>query len=146
MNHYTFRAEGAEEQITAECLADARKQAEEWAREGDYLDEGQETIWVDVQIEGEEGLLETVSVSIDPHEPACSDEDDHEWAAPVSIVGGCASSPGVYGHAGGVTISEVCLHCGCRKLIDTWAQRRDTGEQGLRSLRYDPKHYDVSGQ
>ena len=86
---------------------------------------------MDVRIEGEDGLLETVSVRIDPDEPKCSDEDGHEWAAPVNIVGGCKESPGVYGHGGGVTISEVCLHCGCRKLINTWAQRRDTGEEGL---------------
>jgi hypothetical protein len=142
---FTFKAEGAEETITATSLADARTQAVEWAREGDYIDEGQETIWVDVRVDGADGSHDTVTVAIDPEEPECSDENGHEWAAPVDIVGGCKESPGVYGHAGGVTISEVCVHCGCRKLIDTWAQRRDTGEEGLKSLRYDPKHYDVSG-
>src|SRR5690606_20815209 len=30
----------------------------------------------------------------------------------------------------------VCAYCGHYMIIDTWAQRRDTGEQGLRSVEY----------
>jgi hypothetical protein len=142
---YTLRAEGAEETIEAVSLKDAREQARDWAREGDYIDEGLETIWVDVRIEGPDGLVETVTVDIDPEEPDCTDGDGHDWQAPVEIVGGCKESPGVYGHGGGVTISEVCVHCGCRKVVDTWAQRRDTGEQGLQAISYTPHHYDITG-
>ena len=40
------------------------------------------------------------------------------------------------GHGGGVIIREVCAHCGAYQVTDTWAERSDTGEQGLRSVKY----------
>lgn len=100
-----------------------------------------ETTWTDVQIiEAEDGyedvVVDTVVVTTDPEEPDCTDDEDHDWQSPVDIVGGCEENPGVFGSGGGVHIHEVCLHCGCERIIDTWAQRRDTGEQGLRSVEY----------
>ena len=35
-------------------------------------------------------------------------------------------------------ITEVCAQCGRYRVTDTWAQCRDTGEQGLRSVTYRP--------
>lgn len=76
------------------------------------------------------------TATLHPIEPEC-DDGEHKWESPVEIVGGIKENPGVWGHGGGVRIQEVCLKCGCGKLTDTWAQRLDTGEQGLRSITYD---------
>lgn len=35
-----------------------------------------------------------------------------------------------------MVIVETCAHCGVRKVTDTWAQDRETGEQGLTSVSY----------
>jgi len=128
------------------------KAAEEWIRGGDYSgafeDEGAETIWVDVEImiddpENPDGwwVLECLPIRIDPPEPECPEGAEHDWQNPVEIVGGIKENPGVWGHGGGVTISECCMRCGCKRVTDTWAQRRDTGEQGLESVRYWPGEY-----
>lgn len=73
--------------------------------------------------------------AVEPDEPECS-EDEHDWRSPHDVVGGVEENPGVHGHGGGVVIHEVCRHCGCHKITDTWAQRMDTGEQGLTSVTY----------
>lgn len=75
------------------------------------------------------------SVEINPEEPECSG-DEHDWRSPYSVVGGIKENPGVWGHGGGVIITEVCRHCGCYRVTDTWAQDRETGEQGLESVEY----------
>lgn len=33
--------------------------------------------------------------------------------------------------------SNQGIHCGARMITDTWAQRLDTGEQGLTSIAYE---------
>lgn len=81
------------------------------------------------------------TVGVDPDEPDCTD-GEHDWQSPLAIVGGIAENPGVWGHGGGVTISECCMRCGCRRLTDTWAQDPSTGEQGLCSVEYEPGYYD----
>lgn len=83
----------------------------------------------------------TYTIAIEPGEPECIDGHDHDWKSPHDIVGGIESNPGVWGHAGGVLITEVCMHCGCGHHIDTWAQDPETGEQGLRSVRYVPGEF-----
>ena len=74
-------------------------------------------------------------IAIEPEEPEC-EEGEHEWVSPLSVVGGIAENPGCWGHGGGVIYTEVCLHCGAYRETDTWAQDRETGEQGLRSVTY----------
>lgn len=97
-------------------------------------DEGERgTLWIDVHVRcletGEEG---SDTVTLEPDEPSCSededglDRDDHEW-----------EDDGVRGNGGGVIVREHCAHCGLRRITNTWAQRQDTGEQGLRSVRYE---------
>lgn len=81
------------------------------------------------------------TVAIDPNEPRCS-EEDHDWQRPHKIVGGIEDNPGVQGHGGGVYITEVCMHCGCKKVTDSWAQNPETGEQGLDSVSYEPRYYE----
>ena len=80
------------------------------------------------------------SIAIEPDEPACT-EAEHDWQSPHDIVGGIESNPGVWGHGGGVVINECCVLCGCKRVTDTWAQNPETGEQGLRSVRYEPGAY-----
>lgn len=94
------------------------------------------TVWIDVEIHDDNDEYETITVSVDPLEPECDDEEGHDWQSPHSVLGGLESNPGVQGHGGGVIIREVCACCGAYRITDTWAQRPDTGEQGLRSVEY----------
>lgn len=43
----------------------------------------------------------------------------HRWRAPYSIVGGIKENPGVWGKGAGVSMTEVCEHCGCFRTLDT---------------------------
>lgn len=133
---YTLRSDGADLEITAEDLADARRQARDWIRDGSY-DEISSTIWVDCDIMQGGEVVATVTEAMDPVEPECSDETGHDWRAPHHLVGGLVENPGVHGHGGGVVSVEVCILCGCKRTCDSWAQRPDTGEQGLNSVEYE---------
>lgn len=78
------------------------------------------------------------TVTLEPEEPACEDGREHDWQSPYSVLGGSRENPGVFGSGGGVIIREVCACCGRYRVTNTWAQRPDTGEQGLREVRYEP--------
>jgi hypothetical protein len=108
--------------ICVTTLEEARAEARAWAED---IDADNETRWVDTRILLDGEVIETVTTAIDPEEPDCSDDDGHDWGPDH-----------VYGHGGGVTISNICQHCGIKKIIDTWASRPDTGEQGLKSLSF----------
>ncbi|MCI0636586.1 MAG: hypothetical protein L0206_22100 [Actinobacteria bacterium] len=127
---------GVEEEIEAFSDKDARRQAREWIRQG-YYGEVTSTIWCDVEITDLLGREERISVDVDPEEPDCAMGHDHEWCSPIELVGGIADNPGCWGNGGGVLIHEVCCHCGTHRHTDTWAQRPDTGEQGLESVHYE---------
>lgn len=139
---WILRDDGVEETIDACDLDEARERAEEWAREGGWDLTGG-TIWVDVAIidPATRERVERVTVQIDQPEPRCERGHEHDWQSPHEIVGGLKENPGVWGHGGGVIITEVCMHCGCARITDTWAQRPDTGEQGLTSVSYEPGRY-----
>lgn len=104
-------------------------------------------VWVDVRVieldaDGEEtGDDDLHTVEIDPPEPDCRDGEEHVWDSPHELVGGCEQNPGVRGNGGGVVVQSVCMICGCGRRVDTWAQRPDTGEQGLTSVSYEPAKY-----
>jgi hypothetical protein len=106
-------------------------------------DDGEDagTMWITASVRceltGEEG---SCRVALEPEEPECT-EAAHDWQSPHEILGGCKENPGVWGHGGGVIIREVCMHCGCERVTDTWAQDRETGEQGLHSVSYEPGKY-----
>jgi hypothetical protein len=143
---YTLREEsGFAVQIEAETLKEAKQAARDWAEGGDY-GEIDSTIWCDVDVLDEDGeCLVTVTVEIDPDAPKCVDRTtDHDWRAPHALVGGSTDNPGVWANGGGRRINEACIKCGCGKRINTWAQRPDTGEQGLTSTSYEPGAYDIS--
>lgn len=137
---------GGTREIEAESLREALDQAAAWARDGDWpIDD--RTIWVRVEVTATEADEDdytesgSIRVAIDPEEPECDGGTEHDWQSPVEIVGGIAENPGVWGHGGGVTITECCMHCGCARMTDTWAQDPETGEQGLESVSYEPGRY-----
>lgn len=139
---------GCEKRIRAKHLDDACEQAREWVLDGEWGGEDgtvDKTIWVDCAVEDlQRDTLEVVTVEIDPDEPMCDGEDGelgHDWCNDYEVVGGCKSNPGVWGSGGGVRIVEACRRCGCAKVTDTWAQRPDTGEQGLTSVEYEPGRF-----
>jgi hypothetical protein len=117
--------------------SDAEVKAVEFVSEGDYGDSTKKTIWIDVscrvkpESDTEDDGLDWfyITVAIDPKEPQCADVDgdsDHAW------VDGQARGSG-----GGVKGTDWCARCGLRRHWDTWAQRMDTGEQGLSSIEYE---------
>lgn len=118
----------------------ARETARAWASDGNY-DTSEGTVFQTYRIRCEEtGEDESVQIELQPEEPSCTDVE-HDWQSPIELVGGIAENPGVWGHGGGVVIHEVCMHCGCERVTDTWAQDRATGRQGLESVRYEPGKY-----
>ena len=129
----------------------AQEAAQEYVDSGgDWGDPDDSTEWIYIdawrsarEVDEDGDLLETmlyeqtVSVEVDPEEPACVDGHDHDWQSPYEVLGGCAENPGVWGHGGGVIIREVCRHCGRYRVTDTWSQDMSTGEQGLTSVSYE---------
>jgi hypothetical protein len=110
---------------------------EKSVRDGDW--ETEETWWWRGRAFGEDGTETKVGpIEMSPDEPACRRGREHDWQAPHSVVGGIRDNPGVWGHGGGVKIHEVCAICGAHRHTNTWAQDPVTGEQGLRSVSYEP--------
>lgn len=150
MTYYAKFNDGGIAELCADNKPDAHAEAVEMLRE--FCEWGgpgtfTTTSWDDYAIaEGDSepapdsDLWECHTAQLDPPEPDCEGNHTHDWQSPHDIVGGIKENPGVWGHGGGVTIREVCLHCGCGRLRDTWAQRSDTGEQGLESITYDPNY------
>ena len=101
------------------------------------------TVWARVYARNVDDRVDSASrtFTIHPDEPPCAGSMTHDWQAPYEILGGCEKSPGVWGHGGGVIIHEVCMHCGCERKTDTWAQDPEMGKQGLRSVAYEPGKY-----
>ena len=124
--------------IEADTVDDAVHAAGKIMDYDDYGD-GTGTVWVDLHLYCEETDEEGwATIALAPPAPECVDHGEHDWRAPYEVVGGLRDNPGVFGHGGGVVIREVCAQCGVYHLTDTWAQRPDTGEQGLESVRYEP--------
>lgn len=124
---------GARETIEAPT---AEAAAQEYADSGEWDTTGG-TVWIHVGIVPVDAPEDprSVTITIHPPEPKCT-AAEHDWRSPHSVVGGLHENPGVVGHGGGVVITEVCAHCGAYRITDTWAQDRETGEEGLRSVAY----------
>lgn len=122
--------------ITAETAEEALEEARQNVDDSNYSIEPGKTLYIDVRVRnavtGEEA---SDTVTIEPDEPECS-ADSHDWQSPYSVLGGIEENPGVWGHGGGVIMKQLCSHCGVYRTTDTWAQRRDTGEQGLTEISY----------
>lgn len=128
-------------QDEAEQIAAGR--AADWLETGDWDTSGGTLFlhadWSLRNAEGDEIADGRKKLTLHPDAPRCTDgkRDTHDWQAPHAIVGGIEENPGVWGHGGGVTITEVCMRCGCGRHTDTWAQDPSTAEQGLESVRYE---------
>lgn len=95
----------------------------------------------EIEVERSETKSEDVLIEIPPVEPDCIDGHEHDWLSPEWL-GGLQENPGVWGHGGGVIMTRVCLHCGCGRTTDTWAQDPSSGtRQGLTSVEYDPERF-----
>ncbi len=118
-------------------IADALAIAREGVDPFDY-DTPADTLYIDVHVAcaltGESGM-DTVTFA--PEVPPCEEGKEHDWRSPFEVVGGRRESPGVFVHGGGVIVREVCAHCACYRVTDTWAERLDTGEQGLTEVAYE---------
>jgi hypothetical protein len=138
MKDYICNDGNGEEEITAKTPEDA---AQKYVDGGDWGD-STETTFVSVCVtpldedgEPNDDEQECITISVDPEEPECSG-GEHDWQSPHELVGGLKENPGVYGHGGGVIITEVCSRCGAYRIRDTWAQNPENGEQGLHSVTY----------
>ncbi len=123
--------------IEAATTDAAEAEARRWIAAGDYLHpESPRTTWVDCRITeldadgapAEGGQSWTITVQIDPPAPPCTSADGHDWFWPDDLR---------RGHGGGVIDRGYCGRCGAYQIVDTWAQRPDTGEQGQTSVRYE---------
>lgn len=104
---------------------------------GNYGD-STDTLYIDISVScTDTGEEDSETVTLEPVEPDCLEGEEHDWRSPYSVLGGIEENPGVWGHGGGVIIKQVCAHCGRYQITDTWAQRRDTGEQGLTEVSYE---------
>lgn len=139
---YTLRDdEGSEEEVTATSMAAAVRQAREWVKDGCW-DTTDGPVHVHVWVQGEDGTEDRVTVTVEQDAPDCAPGEVHDWRSPHEVVGGLEENPGVWGHGGGVVISECCMRCGCKRTTDTWAQDPQTGEQGLTAVTYEAGAYE----
>lgn len=81
-----------------------------------------------------------LEIFVNPTEPECSGADGHNWTAPHELVGGLKENPGVGGHGAGLRIHEVCSHCGCGRVTDTYHQNSCTGKIHEK-IEYTPGQY-----
>ena len=138
---------------------DAVKLTESWIRTSyaEYEDEDS-TTWFDYSIykvplkqklhyddddevwsiDSKKNLVSKGTVSIHPKEPDCvfGSPAGHRWTSDVVTDGGRQDNPGVFIHGLGVLISQHCPLCSMTKIVDTNAQREDTGENGLHAITY----------
>jgi hypothetical protein len=129
MKTYTIRYEcGIEVKIERKDLASAVAHAEKTACDG--FVPGNTTHWHSYSVLDEDG-----------DEPECPGDFAHKWRQPYDLVGGLRESPGVHSHGGGVICTYVCMHCGCERVEDSWAQDPSDGSQGLESVQYTPDKY-----
>lgn len=141
MSTYRCSVDGDSLEIEADSSREAAQEYVDGADWGPI----ESTTWINVYVyeqdeSGEEDGPQRIKIAIQPDEPKCS-EPQHDWQSSYEILGGLKENPGVWGHGGGVIIKEVCMHCGCLRVTDTWAQDRETGEQGLTSIRYEPGEF-----
>lgn len=119
------------DEIEAASPAEALEVAEANVTWGNYHTE-ESTIWVETGVEwtDAEGYeeRERTWVQLDPPEPGCVDPEGHDWTA---------GQP--WGSGGGVKYTDRCALCGLSVTVDTWAHNPATGEEGLRSVSYDPR-------
>lgn len=128
-----------------EIEADAASEAAREYVDGCQFTDIESTIWIDVYIQKVDDVdsRECITVTVDPDVPSCAEGREHNWQSPYELVGGIKENPGVWGHGGGVIITEVCMNCGCARRTDTWAQNPVNGIQGLESVSYEERAFEI---
>ncbi len=137
---YDLTGGGVTEDIYAETLEDAIEQGREWIEQGDWSSEDgtYRTITLPccvreiVRYRSEplpgESIDEDATADNDAHDcsgeysdelPECdaSDDGEHDWQSPYSLVGGIRENPGVWSNGGtSMSYKEVCAICGKYKI------------------------------
>lgn len=103
-----------------------REAAEEYVEGGDW-GESDRTFFVTVYVAtvGESDSC-PIKVTVQPDEPPCPGEDEHDWEDGL-----------VYGSGGGVKWRDTCRRCGLERVTDTWGTDPSDGTQGHRTVRYE---------
>ena len=102
----------------------------EWLEPGydSAYDTSRGPVWLDVVVEDEDGDVVGQRDIIVPQDPPECSENEHDWCSPYAVVGGLRENPGVFGGPnGGVTITEVCRHCGAYRRTETRHQDTCSG-------------------
>ena len=127
---------GTEEEQDAKAWEMAQEEAEDWARGGDWGNEGA-VVTVRYYWEDENSTCEdierSVDVEIEPDHDALiravgGDTDcDHEWSSEGE--GGCDENPGVWS-LGGTTLTfrEHCTKCGLLRKTTDYGSQRNPGQ------------------
>ncbi len=148
MNTYEISDDGSawDQQIFAPDAEAALEEARSMVTWDDYSCESTSTMWISVTVKNvnDEDDTDSGTVTLHPPAPSCEDGQEHDWQSPHCVVGGLEENPGVQGKGGGVICQEVCVHCGCGRVSDTWAQDSH-GRQGLSSVKYDPDYLEDGG-
>lgn len=119
------------ENLEAETMRDAREEAEEIVRDGEWGIHGAsiEIFVCEVDDCGEEIDREYMTVEIEPDHNAMIREVGgdikcrHDWTSEGED--GCRENPGVWSTGGtGIVITDHCRHCDLRR-IRQYAHRRD---------------------
>lgn len=79
-------------------------------------------------LDGRRRLERSQTVLLDGEEPPCPDggHGEHDW-----------SEDYLRGKGGGVVEHEICRLCGAGRLVDSWAQDPETGDQGWTTTSYE---------
>lgn len=126
--------------VQADSLEDALELARDWARDGSWDQRCEVDVFaVELDLDAYESgnkreayvgdlAWATVEVGEDPPEPECS-EDEHDWRAPHSVVGGLSENPGVWSEGGTtMTFHRVCAHCGLNRHETRHGAQRNPGQ------------------
>lgn len=102
--------------------------AQVYVSEGDFGD-STETVFHEIYV-SEGDSIDSYTIQVDPDSPPCKNSNEHEWV-----------EESVRGSGGGVIIVEKCKDCSVLMHTDTWAQNRNTGEQGYTTISYSREEY-----
>lgn len=113
--------------------------AEEYVSDGDW-GEGKSSVRVHVWREALDYDGETVRVAESSHDVDAgedpravgecgTDDDDHDWEAPLELVGGLRENPGVFSTGGtSFRFESVCVNCGTYRTRTSAGMQRNPGE------------------
>jgi len=126
--------DSAQDTLYAVAPDDASDAVEAWLTGGDWdASEGQlylvaYAVAIDpVTGEAVEHTRVCGEATIEQPEPDCEGDEEHDWCAPHSVVGGLRENPGVYGAGAGIRSRQVCAHCGAYSVYESARQDSGTG-------------------